>query len=43
VEDYKKGKKILKEKILKEPHAFIGDKSKNLNNFITFLLNKDPD
>ena len=39
----KKAKKILKEKITKEQHAYINGRSKNMNEFITFLLNKDPD
>ena len=38
----KKSKKILKEKITQVPHDEIEGRSKNMNDFINFLLNKDP-
>jgi len=41
--NFKIAKKILKEKITQEQHAYIDGRSKNINNFINFLLKKDPD
>ena len=42
-EDEDLAREILKQKITQEQHASIDGRSKNMNNFITFLLNKNPD
>ena len=42
-EDEDLAREILKQKITQEQHASINGRSNNMNNFITFLLNKNPD
>ena len=42
VQDEDEAKEILKQKITREPHGYIHGRSSNMNEFIDFLLQKDP-